>query len=89
MDPQWDYRFPHRREYPEDNWKCTRQLMSIFLQKRHLVINVVTSKSNEDDNIVKPVALAVWDLKYQMAESTARSTCYLCPYSYLLSCILV
>lgn len=71
MDPQWDYRFPHRLEYPEDNWSCTREMLSNFLKKDHFVVKVITSKSNEDEDVVKSVALAVWELQYQEATPTA------------------
>lgn len=66
-DPQWDYRFPRRREYPQDNWMCTRQMYNRFLtdsEDNNYLVKVITSQSNEDDRIVKPVALAVWELQY-------------------------
>ncbi|SPQ20198.1 40ddd489-e041-4fed-ad20-01afb5df08ca [Thermothielavioides terrestris] len=31
LDPQWDYRFPYRRLYPEDHYKYTRMLFEYFL----------------------------------------------------------
>lgn len=66
-DPQWDYRFPRRREYPQDTWKCTRQMYNRFLtdpEDNNYLVRVITSQSNEDDRTVKPVALAVWELQY-------------------------
>ncbi|GAB1319522.1 hypothetical protein MFIFM68171_09732 [Madurella fahalii] len=30
-DPQWDYRFPGRHQYPEDHYKFTRMLIERFL----------------------------------------------------------
>ncbi|KAK3486068.1 uncharacterized protein B0T23DRAFT_408131 [Neurospora hispaniola] len=31
LDPQWDYRFPLRKEFPEDHYKYTRMLFKYFL----------------------------------------------------------
>ncbi|KAK3491889.1 hypothetical protein B0T13DRAFT_404157 [Neurospora crassa] len=31
LDPQWDYRFPLRKEFPEDHYKYTRMLFEYFL----------------------------------------------------------
>ncbi|KAK3337965.1 hypothetical protein B0H65DRAFT_435339 [Neurospora tetraspora] len=31
LDPQWDYRFPLRKQFPEDHYKYTRMLFEYFL----------------------------------------------------------
>ena len=76
-DPQWDYRFPRRREYPQDNWKSTRKIFNGFLTgsgEDHYLVKVITSQSNEDDSIVKPIALAVWELQYIKEPSITKGT---------------
>ncbi|KAA6413004.1 MAG: hypothetical protein FRX48_02747 [Lasallia pustulata] len=75
MDPQWDYRFPRRREYPQDHWTCTRAIYNGFLTDSgdaNYLVKVITSKSNEDDSIVKPVALAIWQLQYFKEASISK-----------------
>ncbi len=58
-DPEWNYRFPYRREYPDDNWKWTRREYEGYLRQPEkfivLVATIGTSGSCE------PIALAVWD----------------------------
>jgi hypothetical protein len=78
MDPQWNYRFPRRHEFPDDNWKFTRKLVRDFLEKDHFVVNVVTSNSDEDEKVVKPVSLAVWELQYEEDSATAMGACRSC-----------
>jgi hypothetical protein len=31
FDPQWNYRFPYRLEYPEDHYKYTKMVYEQFL----------------------------------------------------------
>jgi hypothetical protein len=31
LDPQWDFRFPYRYQYPADHYKYTRMLFEYFL----------------------------------------------------------
>ena len=66
-DPAWNYQYPYRRQYPEDNRSRFRDIYKRILDSEHpeksqYRVNVVTSRSNEGDSIGKPVALAVWDL---------------------------
>lgn len=63
MDPQWDYRFPHRKEFPTDNWNCTRLMYKTLLETSGNVINVITVPTKKDGATVhRSVALAVWEL---------------------------
>jgi hypothetical protein len=32
MDPQWDYRYPHRLEYPDEHRICTRERWERFFR---------------------------------------------------------
>ena len=63
MDPQWSYRFPHREEFPEDHWNCTRLMYKNLLETEGNVINVLTVPSMTDGETVRQlIALAVWEL---------------------------
>ncbi|KAJ5921078.1 hypothetical protein N7466_009404 [Penicillium verhagenii] len=62
VDPQWDYCFPRRREFPEDNWKHTRSMMADLLQRDHFVVNVVTDGEKGGIIARKVVSVAVWEL---------------------------
>ncbi|KAF3025623.1 hypothetical protein E8E14_012994 [Neopestalotiopsis sp. 37M] len=75
-DPEFDYRFPRRRKYPEDNWLWTRKEYEGYLnQPDKYAVLLATLPANEsgeqngdhkqgpDLNRSQPisVALAVWD----------------------------
>lgn len=63
LDPQWDYRFPRRREYPKDNWNCTRSTFQTFMETPGNVINIITIPTEKDgESVQRAVALAVWEL---------------------------
>ncbi len=65
MDPQWDYRFPLRKKYPQDNYGHTCLMMKSMLEEQSVFINVVTFPApglREDEEI--PVAVAVWEVKF-------------------------
>lgn len=62
-DPQWNYRFPLRKRFPEDNYGCTRQMLKSMFEDDGFYINVVTFPSpclHEDEEI--PAAVAVWEV---------------------------
>lgn len=63
MDPQWDYRFPHRKEFPKDNWNATRLMYKTFMETSGNIINVITVPTEKDGKTVhRPIALAAWEL---------------------------
>lgn len=63
MDPQWVYRFPHRKEYPEDHWICTRLRYKNMIGRDDTAINVITIPTKKDEETIhRPIALAVWEL---------------------------
>lgn len=63
MDPQWDYRFPRRKEFPEDNWNYTRLAYKNLLETSGNIINVITVQTEKDGETVhRSIALAVWEL---------------------------
>jgi len=61
-DPQWDYRIPHRRKFPEDTVRCSKETYKLMLKKDGLVINVVTTEVEGEQ---RPIALAVWELMFK------------------------
>ena len=68
-DPQWAYRFPRYREYPEDTLECTRRMYHRFLKDRggteSTLVKVVTDRGLMDTAASsKPIAVAVWKLEY-------------------------
>ena len=72
-DPEWNYRFPHRKEFPEDNWKWTRREYEEYLDQpeKYAVLVVTLKAAVEIDGKVesKLAALAVWDISV-LTEST-------------------
>ncbi|KAL2267133.1 hypothetical protein VTJ83DRAFT_4410 [Remersonia thermophila] len=65
LDPQWDYRFPYRKQHPEDHYKYTRMLFEYFLDPEHddWVVMVVED-SLEPGGPAEVVAFGVWDVSY-------------------------
>ncbi|KAK0721966.1 hypothetical protein B0T26DRAFT_739299 [Lasiosphaeria miniovina] len=65
LDPQWDYRFPLRYEYPDDHYKYTRMLFELFLDPTHNDWCVmVVEDALEPDCETMIVAFGVWDVSY-------------------------
>jgi hypothetical protein len=65
LDPQWDYRFPYRRLYPEDHYKYTRMLFEYFLDPSYddwLVM--VVEDSAEPGGRPSVVSVGVWNVSY-------------------------
>jgi hypothetical protein len=64
MDPQWNYRFPGRLEFPKDHFEGTCQFMEGFLKDENTHVNVITFPSPdvpEEEEV--PQALAIWEVK--------------------------
>lgn len=65
LDPQWDYRFPHRRRYPVDHYKYTRMLIEYFLDPAYDDWRVmVVEDSLEPGGATSIVSFGVWDVSY-------------------------
>lgn len=63
MDPQWNYRFPHRKEFEKDHWNHTRTTYKNLLATSGNIVNLITVQSEKDGETVhRSVALAVWEL---------------------------
>jgi hypothetical protein len=61
LDPQWNWRFPYRGEYPEDERLFTRNKFEEFLITKNRWVVMVVETPNKD-GVVIPIALAIWDL---------------------------
>lgn len=63
MDPQWNWRFPHRLQFPEDTRHFTRQKYREFLEDKtgRWQIMVADIKP-ENDVATVTVAMSIWDL---------------------------
>ena len=65
LDPQWDYRFAHRHEYPEDHYKYTRMTVEYFLDPSYddwLVM--VVEDSPKPGGPQQIVSFGVWNVSY-------------------------
>ena len=60
MDPQWNYRFPHRRAFPQDQRDATRRRYREFLEDERRY-SVWIAEALGAGGLV-PVAFAVWDI---------------------------
>ena len=65
-DPDWNYRYQYRDQYPEDHLKYTKLLFQFFIDPSYDDWHVMVAKapSLEDPNVTKIVAFAVWDVSY-------------------------
>ncbi|KAK1754147.1 hypothetical protein QBC47DRAFT_302927 [Echria macrotheca] len=65
LDPQWEYRFPLRDDYPDDHLKYSRMLIKCFLEYDDWTL-IVTEDSLEPGSKEKTVvAFAVLDVSYK------------------------
>ena len=61
-DPQWYYRFPYRKEYPEDHYKYSKERLGAYfsqVQFGRLTYHVAEA---EEVNGKKVVAYAIWQM---------------------------
>lgn len=87
LDPQWDYRFPHRHEFPEDNQNYTKIGYRAFFNapKGATYIMVATAPSLEDPAVTKLVAIAVWEVtNLTNPETRPPRSSHKCQYNCLL-----
>ncbi|KAK3686250.1 acyl-CoA N-acyltransferase [Podospora appendiculata] len=63
-DPEFDYRFPYRHDFPDDNRNWVRQEYKEYLSQPDKYAVVVATASDNHD---KPVALSVWDIAVGIA----------------------
>lgn len=63
-DPQWQWRYPYRKEYPEDHYYYTRTYYADYLDMTfagHNTIMLAEMPSDEDHSTLKVVAVSIWD----------------------------
>ncbi|KAK4199997.1 hypothetical protein QBC40DRAFT_201648 [Triangularia verruculosa] len=67
LDPQWDYRFPYRHEFPDDHYKFTRLLFEYFLDPAYddWQVMVVEDSPEEVRGERRVVSFSVWDVSYR------------------------
>jgi len=58
----YNYCFQFRQKYPEEHWTCQRDGLRVSMEeyKDQITVNVITSPTNEDPSVSKPVAVAAW-----------------------------
>ncbi|QDS69341.1 hypothetical protein FKW77_003640 [Venturia effusa] len=63
MDPQWNWRFPYRLQFPEDTRRFTRQKYREFLEDKTGRWQVMVADIKlENDKAPVTVAMAIWDM---------------------------
>ena len=65
-DALWNYRFPYRKDFPEDHRNGTRLRMQEFLAGGQWLVNVAEIMSNDDPKQSRPIAFAVWNLPHRL-----------------------
>ena len=74
-DPQWQYRFPHAADFPEDHEKFTRLRLSEYLDEAAAGaydIFVIETLSNEEPHVMKVVAFATFLLPGKQRKTCAQ-----------------
>jgi len=75
-DPEFNYRFPYRDRFPEDNTTGVRREYAAYLDQpeKFAVMVVTTSDTNESEVQGHPIiALAVWDISVLTAAANDTS----------------
>jgi len=64
QDPQWDYRFPYRHQFPNDTRLHTRERYREFLENRsgNWFVSLAEHYSNSPYAKPVPVAFAIWNV---------------------------
>lgn len=65
FDPQYAYRFPYRKDHPEEEEKYTRMRISEYLdgaQTKAYKILMVETPSTDDSFLQEPIAYAIFSL---------------------------
>ncbi|KAF4478558.1 gnat family [Fusarium agapanthi] len=63
-DPQWNYRFVHKDEFPDDHRKFTRLLYQQFISPLNDDWKVILAEVTIPGMLSKVVGFAVWDVCY-------------------------
>ena len=61
-DPERDYRFPYRDQFPDDHWVWTRLEYQGYLEQPQSYETVVIEAVASDTGVPRIVALGIWDI---------------------------
>jgi hypothetical protein len=61
-DPERDYRFPYRAQFPEDHWTWTRCEYENYLLRPDIFYCEVVEARTRSTNTTKIVAFCAWDI---------------------------
>ena len=67
LNPQWDYRFQYRHEFPEDHTRYTELMLQLLIDPSYddWRVMVAEAPSLKNPDVTKIVAFAVWDISYK------------------------
>jgi hypothetical protein len=74
-DPEFDYRFPYRDRYPEDNRKWIHREYEQYLEqpKKFATLVVTTLVSRKGISKERAISVGIWDIS-PMSKSTGGGT---------------
>lgn len=82
LDPQWNYRFPHRRNFPNDTWHFTRRRYREFLENKSgrwsvMLAELACPRGRSGASVDRPqtVAFAVWDVAHVTRPALRPTNC--------------
>jgi hypothetical protein len=70
-DPQWDYRYPYRKQYPKEHYDNCKQRWAEWLadsKTPKCKIYVAEIPSNEDSSVRKVQAFSIWKMPSHLAD---------------------
>lgn len=71
LDPQWNYRYPYREQYPEVHYECCKQRWAEWLaasQSPDCMILVAEVASNEDSSVNTVQAFSIWKMPSHLSD---------------------
>jgi hypothetical protein len=76
-DPEVDYRFPHRNEYPEDYLHWTRREYENYIERPDKYVCQLAEVLIESEGVLswKAAAVAVWDVAPMIEDKTPGMRC--------------
>lgn len=85
-DPQWYYRYPHAKEFPEDHHSFTKLRYGEWLDSNEgssCIIMLAECPSLEDPSVTKAVGMSLWRIPSQTSshDDKEKSTYQCCLHS--------
>ena len=71
LDPQWNYRYPYREQYPKVHYDCCRQRWEEWLAASRTpdcMILVVEGPSDENGLVKKVLAFSIWKMPSHLSD---------------------